>query len=192
MRITAALTSDAPPSWDARFPAGRTVYVTLGTMFNDLSVFRVLLDGLSQVDCAVVATVGRDRDPKLLEPVPANVIVESYIPQDEVLPHVQATVCHGGSGSTLAALAQGLPLLMLPQAADQFENALVCQEIGAALVIMPGDLSPDSIASAVTALLDDPAYTEHARRVAAEISTMQSPAAVLAMLSNQMHARRLS
>jgi len=192
MRIASARAGDAPPSWGGRLPTGRTVYLTLGTMFNDLSVFRVLLDGLSQVDCAVVATVGRDKDPKLLDPVPANAIVERYIPQDEVLPHVQATVCHGGSGSTLAALAHSLPMLILPQAADQFENALVCQEIGAAIVLMPGELSPDSVHSAVTALLDDPTYTENARRVSAEIAMMQSPAAVVASLANQLHARRLN
>lgn len=90
----------------------------------------------------------------------------------------------------LAALAHGLPMLMIPQAADQFENALTCQEIGAALVLMPDELSSTSVSSAVTSLLDDPTYTENAQRVAAEISTMQSPAAVLAMLESRLYARR--
>jgi hypothetical protein len=63
-------------------------------------------------------------------------------------------------------------VLMLPQQADQFENALACQEIGAALVLMPGELTPASVRSAVKGLLDDPAYSENARRVAAEISRM--------------------
>lgn len=191
MRTTSPLTEETSQSWRPPSPGLRTVYVTLGTMFNDLSVFRVLLDGLSQVDCAVVATIGRDKDPKLLEPLPANAIVERFIPQDEVLSHAQATVCHGGSGSTLAALAHGLPMLMLPQAADQFENAQVCQEIGAALVLMPGELSANSVHTAVASLLDDPTYTENARRVAAEISSMQPPAAVLAILAGGLDARPL-
>jgi UDP:flavonoid glycosyltransferase YjiC (YdhE family) len=186
MRIATTLRSSATPSWGARFADGKTVYVTLGTMFNDLSVFRVLLDGLEQVDCAVVATVGRDKDPKLLEHSLANAIVEPYIPQDEVLPHVQVTVCHGGSGSMLAALAHGIPMLMIPQGADQFENALACREIGAAVVLMPDELSPRSVSSAVTMLLDDPKYTENARRVAAEIWAMPSPSAVLAILADRL------
>jgi len=33
-----------------------TVYVTLGTAFNDLALFRVLLGALADVDCAVIAT----------------------------------------------------------------------------------------------------------------------------------------
>jgi UDP:flavonoid glycosyltransferase YjiC (YdhE family) len=192
MRVTSNLASSATPPWGDRFSSERTVYVTLGTMFNDLSVFRELLDGLGRVACAVVATIGKDKDPKQLEPWPANVLVERFIPQDDVLPHVQAMVCHGGSGSMLAALAQGLPMLMIPQAADQFENAQACQEIGAALVLMPDELSSASISSAVTTLLNDPTYTENARRVATEISTMQSPAVILAILESHLNARRVN
>jgi UDP:flavonoid glycosyltransferase YjiC (YdhE family) len=190
MRIASAVPTDGSASWRGRSPSGRTIYLTLGTMFNDLSVFEVLLDGLSRVDCTVVATVGRDKDPKQLEPLPPNAIVERFIPQDEVLPHVQAVVCHGGSGSTLAALAHGLPMLMLPQAADQFENALACQEIGVALVLMPTEISGDAIRSAATTLLDDPTYTENARRIAAEIANMRSPTAVLVDLAEQLESRQ--
>jgi UDP:flavonoid glycosyltransferase YjiC (YdhE family) len=192
MRVSPEIGTKPQQPWRTRLTTGRTVYVTLGTMFNDLRVFRVLLDGLSRVDCAVVATVGRDNDPERLEPVPANMIVERFIPQDEVLPHIAATVCHGGSGSTLAALAHGVPMLMLPQAADQFENAQVCQEIGAALALMPDEVTPDSVGSAVTALLDDPKYSANARRIAAEISRMQSPAAVLALLVNRLEQPHLN
>lgn len=192
MRISSvAVTSERPP-WGTGAASEITVYATLGTMFNDLAVFRVLLDALAQIDCTVVATVGKDNDPALLKPLPNNAIVERYIPQDEVLPHVAATVCHGGSGSTLAALAHGVPLLMIPQAADQFENAQACKKIGAALVLMPGEVTHDSVCSAVTALLNDPTYAEKARRVAAEISTMEPPAAVLSALATRFEAQRVS
>jgi len=123
-------------------------------------------------------------DPALLEPIPRNAIVERFIPQDTVLPHVQATVSHGGSGSMLAALAHGLPMLMLPQGADQFENAEACRSIGAALVLMPDRITAETIRAAMTTLLDDRTYAENAQRVAAEIASMQSPATVLATLTN--------
>lgn len=189
MRVSGEIGGTSQRPWGTGL-RGRTVYVTLGTMFNDLSIFRVLLDGLSNVDCSVVATIGRDNDPERLGSIPTNMIVERYIPQDEVLPHIAATVCHGGSGSTLAALAHGVPMLMLPQAADQFENAEVCQEIGAALALMPDEVSPESVRSAVTALLEDPEYSANARRIAEEIANMQSPSAVLAGLASRFESRR--
>ncbi len=67
----------------------------------------------------------------------ANVIVERYIPQGDVLPLADAVVCHGGSGSTLAALAHGLPLVLVPAGADQFDNAAACVAAGAAIELQP-------------------------------------------------------
>ncbi len=56
MRIASVAAPTGRPSWSKRSLTGRTVYVTLGTMFNDLEIFRVLLDSLAEIDCTVVAT----------------------------------------------------------------------------------------------------------------------------------------
>ena len=69
------------PDWFEELPDRPLVYVTLGTVHNDLRVFRVLLDGLDGLDCNVIATIGRDNDPAELEPIPPNARVERYIPQ---------------------------------------------------------------------------------------------------------------
>lgn len=174
--------AEPPPPWLERLPDRPTVYVTLGTIFNDLAVFRLLLDALADVDCTVVATVGRDNDPASLGVLPDNAIVERYVSQSLILPRAAATVGHGGSGSTLAALAAGLPLLLVPQGADQFENAAQARTLGAARVLMPGELTEEAVHEAVVALLEDPSYGAAARGVAAEIATMPTPAEVVPRL----------
>jgi UDP:flavonoid glycosyltransferase YjiC (YdhE family) len=156
-----------------------TVYVTLGTAFNELELFRVLLEAVAEVDCSVIATIGRNNDPGALGAVPPNVQVERYVPQEEILPRCAATIGHGGSGSTLAALAYGLPMLLVPQGADQFENAKACAELGVARVLMPGEMAVDAVHDALVDLLADPVYRERARTVAAEIADMP-PAEVVA------------
>lgn len=155
-----------------------TVYVTLGTAFNDLALFRVLLDGVADLDCAVIATIGRDNDPSALGEVAPNAVVERYVPQEEILPRCSATVGHGGSGSTLAALAYGLPMLLVPQGADQFENAKACAELGVARALMPGEMTIDAVRGAVVGLLEEPRYRERAARIAAEIACMPPPETV--------------
>ena len=92
-------------------------------MLDEADVLRLLLDALADVDCNVLMTVGHRGDPASLAPWPANATVERFVPQAEVLPHCSVVVSHGGSGTTYGALAHGLPLLMLPHAADQFDNA---------------------------------------------------------------------
>jgi MGT family glycosyltransferase len=159
-----------------------TVYITLGTMFNEVELFRVLLEALAEVDCTVIATIGRNNDAAALGEIPANAVVEQYVPQEEILPRCSATVGHGGSGSTLAALAYGLPMLLVPQAADQFENAKACEELGVARVLMPGEMTLDAVRDAVADLLGTPSYRESAAGVAAEIARMPPSEAVAAAL----------
>ncbi|HEY8626047.1 MAG TPA: glycosyltransferase, partial [Solirubrobacteraceae bacterium] len=89
-----------------------------------------------------------------VEPLPANAVVERYIPQALLLPHCSAVVSHGGSGSVLATLGAGLPMLLVPQGADQFENAAHCRRLGAARVLLPDELTADAARAAAVSLLD--------------------------------------
>src|SRR3954453_15361341 len=63
------------------------------------------------------------RDRGAVIPCDAIVTLDPYIPQAEVLPRCHAVIPHGGAGTTLGALAFGLPLLVIPQGADQYANA---------------------------------------------------------------------
>ena len=145
-------------------------------------MFRVLLDALADVDCNVIATVGPRSAPAELEPIPENAHVERYISQSLVLPLASVVVAHGGSGSTLAALAHGLPMLVVPQGADQFENAQQCVAIGVGKLLLPDELTAEAARESVVSLLEDDQHKESARRVAQEISAMPEPAALVPML----------
>ena len=178
---------DAPateraPDWLAQLPDRPTVYVTLGTIHNDLSVFGLLLDAFAEIDCNVVVTIGNNNDPAVLSPLPDNAHVERYVAQALVLPHADVVVSHGGSGSTLAALAYGLPILLVPQGADQFENAAQVEELGAGVRLLPDDLTMETARSALQSLLADASYRDRARNVADEIAAMPDPAAVVPVL----------
>ena len=164
-------------------PERPTVYVTLGTVVNAIDDFRLVLGALADLDANVVATIGRNNDPSDLAPVPANAVVERFVPQAQILPHCDLVVAHGGSGSTLATMAHGLPMLMLPMAADQFENAKHCAELGIALVLYPDEVAADSVRGGVRELLADPAYRARARALADEIAAMPSASEVAARLA---------
>jgi hypothetical protein len=164
------------PSWVSGLPERPTIYMTLGTELNsDVSVFRAVLDGLAREPVNVIVTVGRANDPAMLEPIPANARVERYIPQSLLLPSCQAVISHGGSGTTLATLAHGLPHLVIPQGADQFLNGELCEKAGAALTILPTDVSAEAVRRNIRALLDEEHYRHAARRLEEEIAAMPSP-----------------
>jgi MGT family glycosyltransferase len=163
-------TVEAAPAWlDELEPP--LVYVTMGTVYNQPELFRPLLDGLDGHGSALV-TVGRNVEPDSLGPLPAGVRVERFVPQAHILPRSAAVVSHGGSGTTLGALAHGLPLVLVPQAADQFDNAARAEAAGAAVVLRPGDVTAESVRAALGRVLGEPAFAEAARAIAAEIREM--------------------
>jgi MGT family glycosyltransferase len=174
--------AEGAPDWLDELPDRPTVYVTLGTVHNELSVFRLLLDAFATADCNVIATIGRNNDPAELEPIPPNARVERYISQALLLPHASVVVSHGGSGSTLAALAYGLPILFVPQAADQFENAAQVHALGAGVRLMPDELTVAAARSALKSLLSESSFRAEAQKVAAEIAAMPDPSAVVPVL----------
>jgi UDP:flavonoid glycosyltransferase YjiC (YdhE family) len=155
------------------------VYLTFGTVFNsDVALIGTVIEGLRALPVRVVVTVGPGRDPAALGEQPENVHVAPFIPQAEVLPHCAVVASHAGSGTFLAALAHGLPQLLLPQAADQFLNAAAGARAGVGLAIAPADITAEAVTQATAALLQDPSYREAAQRLSAEIHEMPGPAAV--------------
>jgi hypothetical protein len=108
-------------------------------------VLTTAIQGLTALNAHVVVSTGRVRSEQL-GTVPDNVTVQAWVPQADLLPHVDVVVHHGGSGTTLGALTVGAPQLILPQGADQFANAEALSASGAALCLLPDELSVDAIA----------------------------------------------
>nr|WP_225957791.1 nucleotide disphospho-sugar-binding domain-containing protein [Amycolatopsis lexingtonensis] len=119
----------------------------------------------------VVVATGRVR-PEELGGLPGNVTARAWVNQAELLPRADLVVHHGGSGTTLGALAAGVPQLVLPQGADQFANAAALVDAGAALRLLPGELSADAVAEQARKASS---CRDAARAIAAEIAAMPSP-----------------
>jgi MGT family glycosyltransferase len=178
-----SVAGEALPAWVADLAPRPTVYVTLGTVDNDApGVIEAAVAGVRDEPVNLVVTVGPNRDPAELGPQPPTVHVERYVPQSSLLPHCDVVVSHGGSGTTLAALAHGLPLLRLPQGANQFENAARCAALGAGIRLLPEETDAHAVREAVRALLDDSRFRASAAGVAAQIRAMPAPAEVAPVL----------
>lgn len=141
------------------------VYLTFGSVAGAFASARPLFaDAVRQVAALpvrVLLTLGREID---IGPVPENVHVEEWVPQGDVLGHADAVVCHGGSGTTLGALAHGVPLVVVPLFADQPFNAIRVTATGAGSFA-----TVDEIGTTLERVLGDPAYADAAGRLAEEL-----------------------
>jgi MGT family glycosyltransferase len=179
------------PPWAATLERP-VVYVSLGTapLFNQAEKFAPLLTGLAELDIDVVVTVSNLNDPASLGELAANVHVERWLPLAPLLPRCDAVLCHAGTGTTLAALAAGLPLVLVPQGADQFDNARACERAGAARVLMPDQVVPSAVGDAIDAVLrSDSTERAAARRLADEIAAMPAAAEVAEALASVVATR---
>ncbi len=166
------------PQWIEHRRNVPLVYMTLGTnngTNSDVSMFRSVIDGLDDLDVDVLITIGFGKDPSTIGPLASNVHVENYVPQSLLLPHCSAVICHGGPGTILNSLTQGLPLLILPQGADQYVMGERILAAGVGLRLVPEDVNPSSVRANVLALLEESSYRAGAHRLKREIAAMPGP-----------------
>lgn len=198
--------SRLPAWWEG--PQDPLVYVTFGSVAASLGMFpafyAAVLEALGEVPARVLMTLGEAGDPAALGTLPGNVHVERWWPQEQVMPEAAAILGHGGFGTTMTALAAGLPQVVVPLfAGDQFANAARVQAVGAGVSLQvdgavgrcAGDLVPagpsvlDRLPDAVAAALNDPGLRRGAREVADEIAALPDPATCVGLLDDLVGGR---
>lgn len=170
------------------------VYVTFGSQAAAVPtaapIYGVALQAAADLPARVLLTTGTEVDPEALAPHGSHVQIERWVAQAAVLRHARVVVCHGGSGTTLGALAAGVPLVVTPLFADQPANGRRVAEVGAGVVVEPRDpeamrsaVDPADLREAITAVLEDGAYARAAERLAAEMRALPPADEALALLA---------
>lgn len=154
--------------WDWLDQRRRHVLVTVGTMAENnatdstdfysraVEALRPLGD---RVQGIVIAPPGAIHDP------PEHILVAPRVPLLELMPRLDAVVCHGGLNTVCEALSHGVPLVIAPLTRDQPINAAQVVAAGAGRRVSFARVRPDQLRAAVTAVLDDPAYRTAAGRL---------------------------
>ncbi|MFD7655971.1 glycosyltransferase [Actinosynnema sp. NPDC059797] len=158
------------------------VYLTLGTAFGDAGVLRAAITGLAALGTRVLVAAGPTVSTDALGEVPDNVVVLPWVPQADLLPHVDLVVHHGGSGTTMGSFGAGVPQLVLPQGADQFSNAAAVTAAGLGDQLLGEQVTAEAVADVARRLLADEAVRDAAGAIAAEVAAMPSPDEVAATL----------
>lgn len=145
-------------SWHRPAGAEKVLLVSLGSAYTRQPEFyRRCVAAFGELPgWHVVLQIGRYVDPAELGEVPGNVEVRSWVPQLAILEQADAFVTHAGMGSCGEALACGVPMIAVPQGAEQFINADRLVELGVARRLDTADATPDALRTALRELLADP------------------------------------
>ena len=131
----------------------------------------------------ILLTTGHGIDPAELAPLPANAHVERWWPQADVMPAAAAVVGHGGFRTTMAALAAGVPQVVIPLfALDQRIDAEHLAALGAGLNLDGGPAAVAELPEATARLLRRTWRREAAHAIADQIWAHPSIAEAVAVL----------
>lgn len=112
------------------------VYISMGTVFNRVEDFyKLCMEAFGNTDYIVLMAVGDQVQTSSLGDIPVNFVVKNHVPQVEVLQQAELFITHGGMNSVHEGLFFGVPLIVIPQGADQPVIAEQVARLGAGLVL---------------------------------------------------------
>ncbi|MEC0092257.1 macrolide family glycosyltransferase [Paenibacillus macquariensis] len=152
--------SFVPCSYDqfdfSHLDSDRVIYISLGTVFNQaMDFYKLCFAAFSETRYTVILSVGRQIEIAELGDIPTNFIVRNYVAQIEVLQHSKLFITHGGMNSTGEGLYYGVPLIVLPQSADQPAVARRVAEMGAGIHLNQEGLTAQDLREAAESVLKD-------------------------------------
>ena len=153
------------------FPAdcsGPLVYISLGsTIFTaNVAFYQACFQAFGDTDKRVILSAGRWTDPQSLADVPPNFIIRPYVPQLEILKLANVFITHGGMGSVSEGLLHSVPLIVIPQTADQPFVAQRVKRLGAGYVLYRQPASPAELNRLVDAIIADDGLRAECDRIA--------------------------
>jgi rhamnosyltransferase subunit B len=142
------------------------VVFTLGSsaVMHPGEFFTESLAAVRKLDLRAVLLTGALSQHQISNALPDSVFVAPYAPYSTLLPRALLTVHQGGIGTTAQALDAGRPMLVVPWAHDQADNAERLRKLGVARTLSRKRYRAVVVARELRTLLDRTAYAEAAAR----------------------------
>jgi sterol 3beta-glucosyltransferase len=124
-------------------------------------------------------------------PVSTGCLVVDDVPHQQLFPRVAAVVHHGGAGTVATAARAGVPQVVLPVMADQFQwqSQVVKLGLGPPAGILRF-VSAKKLSATISKCLSDPRYRERAREVSRALDGTNGVELTVRVVEEQLSATR--
>jgi zeaxanthin glucosyltransferase len=170
-------------NWDWWDPGRQHLLVTAGTlsahMVNDFlaRVIAALEPMAGRVQAVLNAAADAVPDP------PPHVLVAPRVPMLDLMARLDAVICQAGQSTVNEALAHGVPLVVAPIRLGELAVAEQVTRAGGGIAVSFAEATPAQLTAAITAVLDEPGYRAHARKIGEEYSAAGGTGAAAARLA---------
>jgi UDP:flavonoid glycosyltransferase YjiC (YdhE family) len=185
---------NAPPDVDLLRFLGKgpaPIVFTLGSAAVHIAgdFYRESIKAAKLLKRRAVLLIGNERN-RPTEPLPEGVIAVNYAPFGELLPRAAAMVHQGGVGTTGQGLRAGIPMIVVPFAHDQYDNAARVERIGVARNLPRNSYKAERVASELKELLGNPSYARCARETGSRVRAESGSALAVDLILDQLNERR--
>jgi MGT family glycosyltransferase len=153
--------------WRSPEHSDRLLFVSLGRMMSP-SLLRACIAAFENSEWQVAIALGGQIDPDVIGEVPTNAAVRRYFPRPAVLRHATVFLSHAGTSATMESLLLGVPIVAVPQMADEVANARRIEELGLGRRLT--DFTLAGLRSAVSGVAGNPAIRTNVADMARAIS----------------------
>ena len=137
----------------------------MGTVNNDmLPFYKNCISAFKETDYQVIMSVGDKVSIKDFGKLPENISVFPQVDQIAVLQKADAFISHAGMNSVSESLYFGVPLVLLPQTAEQKGVAQRVSDLGAGIKAENSD--DISVLHYINTILNDNTYKQNAELIA--------------------------
>ncbi|WP_010233750.1 macrolide family glycosyltransferase [Clostridium arbusti] len=137
----------------------KIIYISLGTVStNVLKFFKTCMEAFKDTNVSVVMSIGKQINIEDLGNIPANFYVYSFVPQVAVLEHTDLFITHCGMNSANESMYYGIPVIGIPQRADQPIVAKRMIELGLGEMIDKKHVTATNLRVAASKILNDSTY----------------------------------
>ncbi|MEK5257522.1 macrolide family glycosyltransferase [Paenibacillus sp. FSL F4-0125] len=149
-----------PDDFDLSVIKGKElIYISMGTVFNQaIDFYKLCFKAFGNMDHTIVMSIGNKVQIYDLGEIPQNFIVKNYVPQINVLQNSRVFITHGGMNSVHEGLYYGVPLIVIPQSADQPIIAEQVANAGAGIKLQMQGLTATELREAVERVLTLPSF----------------------------------
>lgn len=153
--------------WSRPAGAEHVLLISLGSAYTrQPDFYRQCIAAFGDLpDWHVVLQIGRYTDSSELGPIPPNIEVHSWVPQRAILEQADAFITHAGMGSSSEGLWAGVPMIAIPQGAEQFMNADRLVELGVARRVDTSDATAETLRAALNEVVTSPERVDRSKQL---------------------------
>ncbi|AJQ26603.1 glycosyltransferase [Pelosinus fermentans] len=158
-------------SWKKNRPL---IYAYTGNLYDSagasgIKILKNVIKAFGNSEFDVIVSTGLGQSLKEIREIPGNIKIMDWVPATELIKECDITIHHGGHGSCMLNIINGIPAVIIPTFSEREFNARQVKALGVGNFILPMELTPSGLYDEVLRCLRDERVFNRAKDLAYKI-----------------------